>query len=162
MTILEAHNITAGYSAEVNILSDVNLLLESGQIVSVIGPNGAGKSTLLKTIFGILKPSSGSIRLKSEDITGLKPNKVAQKGMVLTEAQLAALERAKQEKQAHGEIETEHSGYLEAQDTFHIATLKAWDAFTSRLSSTPTRGWPSRNTTTARTLWLPAIYSTTR
>jgi len=50
--------------------------------------------------------------------------KVAQEGMVLTEEQLAALERAKQEKEAHGEIETEHPGYLGSQDTFYVGTLK--------------------------------------
>lgn len=81
MIILEAENITAGYTTEVNILYDVGLCLKSGQIVSVIGPNGAGKSTLLKTIFGILKPTNGNIRLKDEDITGLKPDKVANKGI---------------------------------------------------------------------------------
>ena len=64
-----------------HILYDVGILLKSGQIVSVIGPNGAGKSTLLKTIFGILKPTNGKIRLKDEDITGLKPDKVAKKGI---------------------------------------------------------------------------------
>jgi ABC-type branched-subunit amino acid transport system ATPase component len=81
MTILEVENITAGYTTEVNILSEVNVRLESGQIVSVIGPNGAGKSTLLKTIFGILKPVKGKIHLKDEEITGLKPDKVAKKGI---------------------------------------------------------------------------------
>jgi len=50
--------------------------------------------------------------------------KMAQKGLVLTEEQLAALERAKQEKEAHGEIETEHPGYLGSQDTFYVGTLK--------------------------------------
>jgi len=50
--------------------------------------------------------------------------KVAQEGIILTESQLAALERAKEEKQAHGEIETEHPGYLGAQDTFYVGTLK--------------------------------------
>jgi ABC-type branched-subunit amino acid transport system ATPase component len=81
MNILKANNITAGYTREVKILTDVHIRVKSGQIVSVIGPNGAGKSTLLKTIFGMLKPSNGSIHLKDEDITGLKPDKVAQRGI---------------------------------------------------------------------------------
>lgn len=50
--------------------------------------------------------------------------KVAQDGVILTKSQMAALERAKDEKEAHGEIETEHPGYLSAQDTFYVGTLK--------------------------------------
>jgi ABC-type branched-subunit amino acid transport system ATPase component len=81
MIILEAKDITAGYTVEVNILNNVSMKLKSGDIVSVIGPNGAGKSTMLKTIFGILKPSTGNITLKDEDITGLKPDRVAKRGI---------------------------------------------------------------------------------
>ena len=51
--------------------------------------------------------------------------KVAQEGLVLTEAQVVALEKAKQEKEAHGEIETYHPGYLGAQDTYYVGTIKA-------------------------------------
>jgi transposase InsO family protein len=50
--------------------------------------------------------------------------KLATAGMVLTEAQVIALERAKEEKTAHGEIETHHPGYLGAQDTYYVGTIK--------------------------------------
>ncbi len=80
MTILAVEKITAGYS-ELDILYDVNLQVKPGQIVSVIGPNGAGKSTLLKTVFGILKPRHGKITLKDEEISGLKPDKIAKRGI---------------------------------------------------------------------------------
>ncbi len=50
--------------------------------------------------------------------------KSAQEGLVLSEAQLGALERAQVEKEAHGEFESEHPGYCGAQDTFYVGTLK--------------------------------------
>ncbi|RLB22276.1 MAG: ABC transporter ATP-binding protein [Deltaproteobacteria bacterium] len=80
MSILKVTDVTAGYG-EVDILHDVHIQVEKGQIVSVIGPNGAGKSTLLKTIFGLLKPRNGKIMFNGEDITGLKPDRIAKKGI---------------------------------------------------------------------------------
>jgi len=80
MLILKTEEIISGYT-EVDILHDVNIKVNEGDIVSVIGPNGAGKSTLLKTIFGILRPRQGKVTLGDEDITSLAPDKVARKGI---------------------------------------------------------------------------------
>jgi hypothetical protein len=51
-------------------------------------------------------------------------NKIAAEGIVLTETQVAALERKREKEEASGEIETEHPGYLGSQDTFYVGTLK--------------------------------------
>ena len=50
--------------------------------------------------------------------------KVAQEGTILTESQWAALEKAREEQEAHGEIDSEHPGYLRAQDTYYGGTIK--------------------------------------
>lgn len=60
-------------------VSDANLQVEKGEIVAVIGPNGAGKTTLFNLITGILKPDSGSVVFKGEDITGLPPYEICRK-----------------------------------------------------------------------------------
>ncbi len=80
---------------------------------------------------GILVSSSGlrSVWVRY-DLETLKKRlkaleaKVAQDGIILTESQLQALEKAKAEKEAHGEIESEHPGYLGAQDTYYVGTIK--------------------------------------
>ena len=80
MKVLEARNLTSGYG-ETDILYDVSIKLDEKEIISIIGPNGAGKSTLLKTIFGILRPSRGVVKLQDEEITGLSPDRIVRKGM---------------------------------------------------------------------------------
>lgn len=60
-------------------VDNADLDVRKGEIVAVIGPNGAGKTTLFNLITGILKPDSGRVLFKGEDITGLPPHKICRK-----------------------------------------------------------------------------------
>jgi len=79
--VVEAKDLHAGYLPGINILNGCSLIANEGELIGIIGPNGAGKSTLLKAIFGQVNVRSGSIMLKGEDITGLKANKLVEKGV---------------------------------------------------------------------------------
>ena len=63
------------------VLHEVSVELDTGEIVTIIGPNGAGKSTLMKTIFGLLKPTGGEILFDGKNITGLPPDRIVRLGM---------------------------------------------------------------------------------
>ena len=78
--VLELVDVDGGYG-EVQVLEDLSLRLEAGEIVCLIGPNGAGKSTVLKTAFGLLTPWTGSVRYHGEDISGAAPEEVVRKGI---------------------------------------------------------------------------------
>jgi branched-chain amino acid transport system ATP-binding protein len=79
--VVEAKDLHAGYLPGINILNGCSLTANEGELIGIIGPNGAGKSTLLKAIFGQVNVRSGSIKLNGEDITGLKANKLVEKGV---------------------------------------------------------------------------------
>jgi neutral amino acid transport system ATP-binding protein len=79
--LLAVEDVFAGYVQDLNILQGVNFRINAGELVAVIGPNGAGKSTLAKTIFGLLTPNRGKIWFKGENIVGLKPNQIVERGM---------------------------------------------------------------------------------
>jgi branched-chain amino acid transport system ATP-binding protein len=78
--ILEIEAIDV-YYGELQALRGVSLSLQEGEIVALLGANGAGKSTTLKTISGLLKPSPGGIRFQGNEITGLTPHQIVQKGI---------------------------------------------------------------------------------
>jgi branched-chain amino acid transport system ATP-binding protein len=78
--LLVAQGLTGGYG-KLDILHDVSLTVNAGEIVSIIGPNGAGKSTAFKTIVGFLRPRQGTVSFNGEDITGLRPDLVLRRGL---------------------------------------------------------------------------------
>ena len=81
--ILEASGVSRSFRG-LQALADYNLRLQTGEILGVIGPNGAGKTTLFNVITGFLPPSSGTIRLRDQDITGKEPDQVTALGIART------------------------------------------------------------------------------
>ena len=78
--LLEAREVRALYGDYV-ALDGVSLAVDEGQFVSIVGPNGAGKTTLINVLTGLLRPSTGTVRFKGDDIAGIGPVKLAALGM---------------------------------------------------------------------------------
>jgi branched-chain amino acid transport system ATP-binding protein len=80
MTMLAVRGLRSGYG-KIEVLHDVSLTIERGQIVTLIGANGAGKTTLLKTISGLLRPTSGAIEFEGNSIARRPPHKIVALGL---------------------------------------------------------------------------------
>lgn len=80
MSLLTLSNINSGYDTT-TILSDVQMDVETGEIVGVIGRNGVGKTTLLRTIVGLLEPSYGTITYDGTDVTDQSATGRAREGI---------------------------------------------------------------------------------
>jgi len=78
--LLDVNEIEVFYGA-IHALKKLSLQVDEGSIVTLIGANGAGKTTTLKTISGLLRPRSGSIRYKNTDITRVAPEKIVGLGI---------------------------------------------------------------------------------
>jgi branched-chain amino acid transport system ATP-binding protein len=78
---LETIDLVAGYDPEMPILRGASIRVLPGEIVALLGPNGAGKSTLVKTAAGLLRASSGAIRLHGRDIAGVAAHLLARQGL---------------------------------------------------------------------------------
>ena len=80
MALLEIKNITRIFGGLIAV-RDLSLDVNEGEILGLIGPNGAGKSTLFNIISGFIPPNKGKIFFKGEEITGLRIDQIAQKGI---------------------------------------------------------------------------------
>lgn len=81
MPLLEIDHIDVSYG-DVQVIYDLSLKVEKGEVVSIIGGNGAGKSTLLKTISGLMRPTSGRISFGGVPIQGKPPEKIVDLGVI--------------------------------------------------------------------------------
>jgi len=83
--MLKLENVVAGYGYGPDIIKNINLELNKGDIKCIIGPNGAGKSTVLKAIAGIIKPRNGSVVFNSDNgeinLSGMETYKIMKTGL---------------------------------------------------------------------------------
>jgi len=82
MSLLEASALNS-YYGDSHILFDVGLHVEKNEVVALLGRNGAGKSTTLKSLMGVVKPRSGSVKLDGVEVAGRKSHFIARAGMQL-------------------------------------------------------------------------------
>jgi branched-chain amino acid transport system ATP-binding protein len=80
--MLEIDNLRVNYG-RAPALKGVSVSVSEGEVVGVVGPNGAGKTTLLSAIFGLVSPSSGSIRLSGRSLVGRPPERIVRLGLSL-------------------------------------------------------------------------------
>ncbi len=80
MSLLEVDRLVAGYG-QVRVLHEISIHVDEGEAVALVGANAAGKTTLLRTINGIVRATSGLIRLDARDITGLEPHDITRAGI---------------------------------------------------------------------------------
>lgn len=81
MALLEIKNINCFYG-DVQVIYDVSMHIDEGEVISLIGANGAGKSTMLRTISGLMKPVSGEIIFENQPVHGLRPEKIVERGII--------------------------------------------------------------------------------
>ncbi len=80
MALLEVRSLTKRFGG-LTAVSELTFDVNEGEILGIIGPNGAGKSTVFNLICGTLKPTSGTLTFRGENITGLPPHKIAARGI---------------------------------------------------------------------------------
>jgi|SRR5882724_3533633 len=80
MSMLAIQALRSGYG-KIEVLHDVALTIEQGQIVTLIGANGAGKTTLLKTISGLIRPTAGTIAFEGQNLVRRPAHKIVAQGL---------------------------------------------------------------------------------
>ena len=74
MAFLEINNVSKKFGKDTEAVSNFNLQVEKGELVSFLGPSGCGKTTTLRVVAGFEKPTTGQVRINDEDITNNPPN----------------------------------------------------------------------------------------
>ncbi|MGA7802831.1 MAG: ABC transporter ATP-binding protein [Gammaproteobacteria bacterium] len=119
MSLLQVEHINS-YYGDSHVLFDVDMHVDEHEVVALLGRNGAGKSTTLKSLVGAVKPHNGTIRFDGNDIRGLPPYEIAQRGIQLVP----------EERRIFGSLNVEENLQLAALSAEHPWTLdRIYDYF---------------------------------
>ena len=81
--LLELQSVSKRFGG-LNVIQDLDLHVDEGEIVSVIGPNGAGKTTLFNLVTGVYRPDAGDIKFEGTTLLGLEPHQITARGIART------------------------------------------------------------------------------
>ena len=114
MALIEITNLGKSFGGN-RAVDGIDIELHPGEIVGLVGPNGAGKSTIFNLITGFLRPNSGTIKFRGDNITGLRPDQIAKKGIGRT-FQITLLFRGQTvlESMLAGHVREERTGFWQA------------------------------------------------
>lgn len=113
--MLELDRVRAGYGA-INVLWDVSLRAQAGQLTAIIGPNGAGKTTLLRAIMGLIPVNGGEIRLDGKRLNGTPTWHMADHGVaMITEDRLIFRDMSVEENLIMGAFHPSHRAHVKAR-----------------------------------------------
>jgi len=119
MSLLEVKGLNS-YYGDSHILFDVSLRVEPNEVVALLGRNGAGKSTTLKSLMGVVRPRSGSVRLEGAELAGEKSHAIARAGMQLVH----------EERRVFGSLDVEENLLLAGLSAAHRWPLeRVYDMF---------------------------------
>lgn len=80
--LLEITDLVSGYDGS-RVVDGLSLAIEPGESVALLGRNGVGKTTLLETVMGMVRPTSGAVRVEGRDIAGRRPHAAAKAGVAI-------------------------------------------------------------------------------
>ena len=130
---IDITGLAFGYTEQERIFSDIDILLEPGQVFCLLGPNGSGKSTLLKCIMQLLTPAAGRVKVDGEDLSRLDANRIAAKlGFVpqtlvsafpFTVAEIMVMGRASRIRMTASPTKKDHDMAMASLEKMEIAHL---------------------------------------
>jgi len=105
MSVLEAKHLAKSYKGR-NVIVDVSLAVEAGEVVGLLGPNGAGKTTCFYMIAGIVKPNGGQVFINGSEITRLPMHKRAKAGLGYLPQEASVFRKLTVTENIHAILET--------------------------------------------------------